>query len=180
MNSNKNTLIFLDIDGVLNNETSKTVFTVADKSEDYSIDETNFQRLLKLLFDLEHFGKVKVVIHSGWIKYQHDPNATWNWSDGRSFKTLLPKVIKRLGVFSIGCIDYYPKTSKKTKILKWLEKHPEYDSWNKFVIDDDESEYNALNELIYERNNIIFCPTNPKYGLQQQTVNNIVRTVQNS
>lgn len=170
-------LIFLDIDGVLNNESSGTMYTVAKKSEDYAIDENNFNTLKKIFSEFE--DNVKVVVHSGWIKYQDNPNATWETKNKR-FTTLLPSVITKLGKFYIGCVDYFPKTSKKFKILKWLEKHSEYDSWLKFILDDDESDYTGLNQIIFERRDIIFCPINKKYGLQQQTVNNLINTVKNS
>ena len=177
----KKVLIFLDIDGVLNNEETGTIYTVVNSEKDYQIDWTgSWQNLIRLIGSLGDFvgdENVKVVIHSGWIKHKEDPDYVWEYYD-KKLHSLFQYVKCGLADYYLDCVDYYPHTSKKFKILKWLEKHPEYNDWIKFVLDDDVSPRNELTQLPNEVKNMFFCIVNPKYGLQQQTVDNILKVVQ--
>jgi hypothetical protein len=117
-------------------------------------------------------------MHSGWIKYKDDPNYSWDMGHpetGITVKTLLPKVIEKLGKKYIGCVDYIKGKPKSYRIEKWLKDHNALDNydWKVVVVDDDKSEYTNLRDLKKFVNvDVVFTDSN--VGLDGKTLDQIV------
>ena len=166
--SKQQPIIFLDFDGVLNNQLFYT--SGRSKKKVYDIDPENVNTL-KTLFK---FGEnnPKIVISSSWRT-----GRTIEDFD-RIFSTydFHPEVI--------GMTDHLGKgTVRGNEIKYWLDEHPEqlgvsYYDYNKYVIFDDDSDM-----LLCQRNNFIhvdgYCGLSPRnvyhaeriLGLKQNDVN---------
>lgn len=168
--------LFLDIDGVLNCRNSGTYYDVVKSPEEYAIDEHLWGNLQKFL---DKFPNVKVVIHSGWVKYADDPDYTWNMNcpeKGFVVKTLLPEVIKRLGDRYIGHTPYLKFKPKHDRIIAWLDQNGFFNRENQsqcLVLDDDTSDYSRIGDL-EEYDGVYVHFTSTASGLDDMELMNII------
>lgn len=156
-----NVVIFCDVDGVLNSKESGTMFP--DDPSQYALNEENVVCLTNLC---EQLG-AKVVIHSGWNKRAMD--ATWNYR-GRTYKSLLPEVMARLGDLCLGMTVHTTDSYKAQEIINWVNDKGEVKG---LVLDDDMAERNHW-ELLEGWPNLTFFKIDPKIGLSTNNVANIV------
>lgn len=105
-------IIFLDVDGVLNNNQTNTRNPLGF----IGVDDTLCRRLRKIVVATG----AKIVLSSAW---RHYPKS-------------LPYLWEHCGptVECVGQTDYYPDSDRGAEIATWLDEHPEVD---KFVILDD-------------------------------------------
>ena len=133
-------VVFLDIDGVLNNHTWWT-----EVMSKYNID-TNMiynQEAMFLLRQLVDLTGARIVLSSSWriSEYSRD----------KVMDNFIP-----YGLSIYSCTGEEPGT-RGHQILEWLRRHPDVDNYVAF--DDDED----LTELGYH-----FIKTNYAYGLQRE------------
>lgn len=150
-------IIFLDIDGVLNNMPllhNKVPMVKNQNHEDNQLCQTLIKRLNQLIEDIN----AKVVLSSAWrIIYD---------------KETMNEILKRNGA-TFEIMDYTDSLpyERGTEISKWLrdniDKH--YDFY-KYIIIDDESDM-----LLNQRDH--FFQTDPQVGLSQTTCYKITRFV---
>jgi len=171
-------ILFLDIDGVVNCRGTNSFYDI-HHPESYRIDETLWGNLETFF---KYFPEVKVVIHSGWIKGKDDPNYVWMIQDdistdgnigGVYIKTLLPKVISRLGNRYIGCVPYLKGQPKHDRIKQWLGDNASIGTISAVVIDDDASEWTNLGSLSAEGLAEVFFTSNER-GLDGETLSQFI------
>lgn len=166
-------ILFLDIDGVLNCRKSKTFYDL-DHPEKYSIDEDLWNNLEIFL---KKFPKVKVVIHSGWIKHYDEPNYEWDMGhpeNGVKIKTLLPTVVSRLGDRYIGHVPYLKGKPKSSRIEQWLSDNMYFnEDYKAIVLDDDKSEWTNILDL-EKYPNVYVHFTNTETGLDSMSLLNLI------
>lgn len=173
-----NKIIFLDIDGVLNSHNSGTFYSL-DHPENYSINEELWNHFKRIL---DKFPEISVVIHSGWIKHADEPNYEWDMGcpeKGIKVKTLFPKVVNRLGDRYIGHVDYIKGKPKSVRIEKWLRDHDilENFDYKVLIIDDDDSEYTNLFDLVKKYSNVYVYFTDSDRGLDSTAFKELVNLI---
>ena len=109
-------VIFLDIDGVLNCESTSN-----PRKLPYVVD----RKLLKRLKTILDSTRAKVVLSSTW---RYDPAGLFS--------------AKRYGIPFIDVTPDMPKQPRCREILAWLKKHPNVDRF--VVIDDEDDELDSL------------------------------------
>lgn len=170
-------ILFLDIDGVVNCRRSESFYDI-HHPESYRIDDNLWMNLEKFF---QRFPEVKVVIHSGWIKGKDDPNYVWCITNdivadnaiGVYIRTLLPKVISRLGDRYIGCVPYLKGQPKHDRIKQWLVDNASDGVVSAIVIDDDASEWTNLGSLTAEGLAEVFFTTS-ECGLDDSTLTRFI------
>lgn len=133
--------IFLDCDGVMNNERD-----IVDRTKDGRDHEiyTLETRCIKLLRELVENTGAKVVLTTTW----------------RKLRTLeeLKILFHNKGFNMKHIIDVTPDFKKKcgsvrgNEIHDWLEKNLDYNEFHRYVIFDDDSDM-----LYWQRNNFLLC-----------------------
>lgn len=126
-------VIFLDIDGVLNCRTSKSYVTMEDGDEFTGIDKDKVKRLASIVAATG----ADLVLSSSWKN-------GWFQSEGYLFgKSSLSNHAKYLTnhLYKKGRLTIKDKTSNSWKgrgqeILFWLKTHPETKAW--VILDDEE------------------------------------------
>lgn len=168
LNNKPENIIFLDIDGVLNNEKSILFYHDTLCSEDY-FD----RRSLDLLSKLCGFCDCKVVLSSSWRRGLKDNltpiHRTTKYYDteDESRTARLLRLLKKNNIPLIGRTDLKNYTDGKWdrsgQIARFIEQYlkPE----DKFVIFDDEDFRGGMNRFA---NNFII--TDWKYGLQEKDI----------
>jgi hypothetical protein len=157
---NMGKVIFLDIDGVLNSN-----FWNADHQREISDGKYIDTEKVRLLSDLVKKSEASLILHSGWrFWFDADVQPT------RPEAAYLTSLLNNEGMTVAGMTpDLTTEEIRRTKkfskvkadeILKWLENHPETDSW--VVLDDLE----LHNEIIAK------CQimTDPEQGLTEADV----------
>ena len=127
------TVIFLDVDGVLNCETSKSYVTTEDGQVFTGIDKDKVKRLASIVAAT----RADIVLSSSWKN-------GWYTSDGFLFgSTVLSNHAKYLRnhLYKKGKLFIRDKTSNSYKgrgeeITFWLKMHPQTKAW--VVLDDEE------------------------------------------
>ena len=118
-------IIFLDVDGVLNNNDTDTRNPLGY----IGVDDTLCQRLR----DIVAATGAKIVLSSAW----------------RTTPRALPYLWEHCGptVECVGQTDYYPNKYRGDEIADWLAKHPEVD---KFVILDDRTDMSSVQDHLIQ------------------------------
>ena len=167
MSDRKLKLIFLDIDGVLNNSEDNTSFS-SYMPEKYGISEKNLENFLSIL---ERVKDVKIVLSTSWRKYPYDYE--YRYKD-KLFKSPLKGLIDRIGKNRFYEIDRIPHLNRKTKYLDIMgffyilkeRKHIDMADVSFVILDDLRNQDLDL----FEHN--FFC-TNVKTGLTASDAENI-------
>ena len=144
-------IIFLDFDGVLNNQLFYT--TGRAKKKIYDIDPDNIKTLSTLFkYDTRN---PKIVVSSSW----RSGRTTSDFDEIFSKYDFHPEII--------GLTEHLGKgTVRGNEIKSWLDEHPElcgdtYYNYNRYVIFDDDSDM-----LLCQRNNFIhvdaYCGLSPR------------------
>jgi len=110
------TVIFLDIDGVLNCKK-----TPNPRELPYIVDK----RLLRIFRHMVKRARAKVILISDW---RHDPAGLFS--------------ARYWGIRYADAVPYLPKRSRGEQILLWLRKHPKVKRYA--VIDDDDDQLDDL------------------------------------
>lgn len=134
-------LLFLDIDGVLTSVADGTSY-LCGNPDNYTFSSSAMYRLFGLI---KAVPELKVVIHSGWVKWKHKPDFKWDFTrrDGVvvAFESLLFQLVEILrddGVY-LDCVDHVSKRNKRGDIEAWLENNEKSIAENcKIVIFDDD------------------------------------------
>lgn len=152
MNKTPPKIIFLDIDGVLNNEVD------GDNHKELVSDYGHYsERCVRLLNELTSSTGVKIVLSS-------------TWRLGRTLEQI-KLMFTEMGIRAecIGLTDDYNNgyTFRGNEILKWI-KDPEdlvgfYHKYRSYVILDDDSDM-----LLWQKNNYVNC--DPYTGITYRTV----------
>lgn len=138
------TVIFLDVDGVLNCETSKSYVTTEDGQTLTGIDKDKVKRLASIVMATG----ADIVLSSSWKN-------GWYTSDGFLFSsTTLSNHAKYLRnhLYKKGKLFIRDKTPSSYRgrgyeILFWLKTHPETKAW--VVLDDEEwSDFYEYDEIM--------------------------------
>ena len=118
-------IIFLDVDGVLNNNKTNTRNPLGF----IGVDDTLCQRLREIVVATG----AKIVLSSAWRQYPES----------------LPYLWEHCGptVECVGQTDYYPNKYRGDEIAAWLAEHPEVD---KFVILDDRTDMGDLKQYLVQ------------------------------
>lgn len=142
-------IIFLDIDGVLNNEYTKAF---APSGALFVSD-----RLLKNLSKIVKVTGAEIVLSSSW---------RLDWVKGKETKDFLA-LQSKLKDFSIELFDKTPLikngANRGAEIEEWLKYHPEVEN---YVILDDESNLFSSNEHL--------ILTNSYYGLTESITDQVI------
>ncbi len=157
--TNKDVLIFLDVDGVLNTTNSR--FTK------YEVKESNVEALGMLVDMLNKKGYiVKVVLSS-----------TWRLGYDKDYKQCSPQVqnlITKLASVSITIYDKTPIYKDKTRdveIARFIKGYElKHDNFAYVILDDDTSVFNK--DALRDMN---FYKVSEKTGLVASDVNGIVK-----
>ena len=149
-------VIFLDCDGVLNTQFSKSFF-----GRYVGCDDDKLERLKRIV---DATG-AKIVVSSTWRLDISRGNGNFNASG--IYQYLLDN-LKRydLEVYDITPECSYHRTLRGTEIRKWLEEHPEVTEW--VVLDDEyfgDFSYQKIFQHLVETNFYI-----PNGGLQDEHV----------
>lgn len=121
-------VIFLDIDGVLNN--LKDAHEESPLTDRFALDFSNWNpHALRRLNDLCKATGAKVVISSSWRKLQSDP--AW-WNEQFVLNARCPDIEV------IGITGDSHNGFRGREVNDWLAKHPEVE---RYVIIDDESDF---------------------------------------
>jgi hypothetical protein len=128
-------VIFLDIDGVLNNEQTNA------KSPDGYIGIGN--TLLKRLSSIVKETNARIVLSSTW-KSEWDKNESLCSNDGK----YMVKKFRQLGLLVFDKIEDIDNSlsTRGAAIMKYLEYHSEVEEW--VVIDDDEFDFAKYPEIM--------------------------------
>lgn len=153
-------VIFLDIDGVLNNTTDSEMHGDAGRSRYYS------HRCVARLNDLTDSTHAKIVVSSTWRL----------GSSVEDLKTLLSS----MGITG-EVIDKTDRLSSDTfrgnEIHKWMIDNPEligdYNLFKSYVILDDDSDM-----LLWHKNNYVNC--DPEIGMTRRTVFKAISILRNA
>jgi len=157
--------IFLDVDGVLNNET----YFRQHLDDDGILDEEN----IKLLADLVNKTNANVVLSSSWrtlfTEKGNPRRPLFEKSTRRGFE--LKRLLKKYGIKIIGRTevaknkfgDYYDAGERPDEIFNYIMHN--LTAGDKFVIFDDEDFRGGMKRFA---NNFII--TDWKYGLQEKDI----------
>lgn len=128
-------VIFLDIDGVLNNYQ-----TMALTPDGYTGISNG---LLKRLSTIVKETNARIVLSSTW-KSEWDKNESLCSNDGK----YMVKKFRQLGLLIFDKIEDIDNSlsTRGAAIMKYLESHPEVEEW--VVIDDDEFDFNKYPEIM--------------------------------
>lgn len=152
-------VIFLDIDGVLNNIDSKTMWAAGNPAT-YGLDDHNVNNLLKLIKAVN----AKVVLITGWRKFPED----FVWSiHGVGFNSPLKRVKTLLEDNGIDydIASHSPHASKGDDVSDWLERN----HCDLFAIIDDENRQGLTGFGEF------FFRTDSNVGLTEENVNHIIK-----
>ena len=160
MGDNNKSVIFLDIDGVLNSKFWDDEHQVEISDGKYVDVEA-----VKLFAPLVKETGAAVILHSGW-RFWFDEAMNPTRSEAKYFAD----VMAREGITISGVTpDLTTEEIRKTKkfslvkadeILKWLQEHKEYTNW---VVLDDLDLHNSVTEAHQVR-------TNPEVGITKEDV----------
>lgn len=162
-------VIFLDIDGVLNNHESwkrRKEYYDKYKISISSIDE----ELVKRLSEIIKITGAKVVLSSYW---------RWDWKDGISNIKLeeskyLQKLFNKYNIEIVGITPCLPKSNnpnekytswRENEIKYYLVNYPEIESF--CIIDDELFDLKSLERYLVK--------TNTEEGLQEEHIEEVVR-----
>lgn len=171
-----NVVFFLDIDGVLNSQSSHTMFP--DDASKYGLNSDNvtcFTNLLSL------FPDCKVVLHTGWNKRAFD--AEWSFR-GRQYKSLIPQVTNMLGQAYAGITTHIPALQggcKAREIMEWIDQHPSTNTLY-VVLDDDTGPNSSFTKGAYPLENLssasaLYLPDGHDHGIFPMDGDIMVRTI---
>lgn len=154
----KESLVFLDYDGVLTSNVSGTSAEALMDSKGgcgrYHFDVDCFRRLLELCLDCG----CRVVISSNWRRFDY-LGGEWN-----GFKNPLPRLLSVLDGLVLGCLPKDRGLSKSEALRVFFEENPKYRG--KYVVfDDDPSE-----EYQHSEFNGHFILTDREVGLTDEDV----------
>jgi hypothetical protein len=155
--------IFLDVDGVLNNEQ----FLLKHLDDDVILDESN----IKLLGELVSKAQAKVILSSSWrLLFTEKGNPRRSvWQTRRGFE--LAKTLKKYGVRISGRTevarnkfgDYYDAGNRPKEIFNYIMHN--LTAGDRFVILDDED---FRRSMLRFANNFVLVDW--KYGLQEKDI----------
>lgn len=159
--SEKDILIFLDIDGVLN--TSNSFNTK------YEVYEKNIEALNQLIGKLlKHYYLSKIVLTSTW-RLGYD-------ADFQKCSLQIQTLIRKLGNFNIQIFDKTPVYKEKTRdveILRYIRGYQlDHNDFNYIILDDDIS---VFDKAVLDRLN--FYKVNQHTGLIKEDIDKIIKII---
>ena len=155
-------IIFCDIDGVLNNKTSQTMFASGDDSK-YGLDPNNVSNLINIIKNTNS----KLVWSTNWRKYPFD----FVWGNEKH-KYVSPfkkarNLLRKYEFQSLPCCPHKDNTSKFEDVMQWLITIG-YEFEINFVVIDDMIEHG-----LYKFEDRFFL-TKPQFGLTKEISNDII------
>lgn len=155
-------ILFLDIDGVLNNHNSKTMYLSGDDTK-YGIDDYNLQQLFRIINECG----CKIVWSTNWRN--HPDN--WEWgTDKNRYKSQFPKIRNLLKDYTHED-KYAPHKHGNLKafdIAEWIQNHKEEMQGGCIAILDDMSTQKL------DSYGVCFFQTDSNYGLTKEIADNII------
>lgn len=156
-------ILFLDIDGVLNNHTSGTMY-LSGSDEHYGIDENNVQQLLRILRNTD----CQIVWSTNWRNHPDD----WSWGNEKhQYHSPFPALRKRFKNF-VHKDSEAPHTDGADKaydIACWIQNHRKELENGCIVILDDMSNQRLD---VYGS---CFKKTDPNFGLTEMMADQIIK-----
>lgn len=154
-------ILFCDIDGVLNNITSHTMYFSGDDSK-YGWDLDNLNNLTSILNQTE----CKLVWSTNWRIHPYD----WSWGNDRHrYRSPFLKLRQKLKEFEFSndpCCPHRLSSDKYTDINDWLNNHK--DLVTKFIVIDD------MDNQRLEKFKKQFFKIDPKNGLTKEISEKII------
>jgi len=155
-------ILFVDIDGVLNNHKSGTMY-LSGSDEHYGIDEENVQQLYRILRNTD----CQIVWSTNWRN--HPDN--WSWGNEKhQYHSPFPEIRERFKNFvhSDSCAPHQPHNDKALDIALWIQNHKEEMRDGCIVILDDMSDQRL------DTYGACFHKTDPNFGLTEEMANRII------
>lgn len=155
-------VLFLDVDGVLNSETSHSI---QDNNQHWTWNEVAEMHLELLKRIVEETG-AKIVLSSTWRLYHPLHTGHKNITDG-----LVKVLVDKLNMFNLSILDVTPEIQNAMRgieIASWLEFHPEVEN---YVILDDDTDF-------LEEQREHFVNTTFKNGLTKELAEKAIKILQ--
>lgn len=130
-------IIFLDVDGVLNSESTK------EKVQNFvGIDDINVQNLAALV---KRMDEVSIVLTTTWAEYwQRDVRFK---EEQDVFANVLDAKLAKFGLHAIDKIDDCVGFYRGESIYRYLSKHPECEGY--VILDDEEFDFEKIGLLMH-------------------------------
>ena len=161
--NNKNVIIFLDVDGVLNS----SAYFEANKGKG-RIEINDFH--LKMLAKIYHTCDAKIVLSSSWRELDDPSDIHVYW--------MYEYLVNELARYGMEIIDKTPyvENNRPLEIKTWLDNHVDKDDIRFVSLDDDWSkehydEYGIGDCLVQTK---FFCNDVSEGGLQQEHVDKAI------
>lgn len=167
LETSKDKIIFIDIDGVLTNVEDESSY-LCGKPERYRISEKNMNNLMKILSnDLKRTG---VVVASNWRR--HADTALWSF-EGKKYQNQLPRFREMLGNLIVGDLPHDRPLTKSEALELWFEDN----EWmskrtGKYVIFDDDLREGYQEHPLFSKH---FIYTNWAFGLENYDVDHALK-----
>jgi hypothetical protein len=156
-----NRVIFLDIDGVLNNRKSGSLLFECEPSK-YRLDENN---LSNLRYIIDNVANSWIVLSTSWRNYPED-HVFYNYK-GWGYTSLLPELCERFHKYIIGSARHIDGRNKFGDICEYLNNNPKVNIVDFVVLDDDPMQgLEGFGEQFFK--------TTKEQGLSKKIAENIV------
>lgn len=153
-------VIFLDVDGVMNNYKSTPGSYMTHRADGYGVSRENFERLVKLASKTG----ARVVISSNWRRFSEDPASPfyyWNNMVSGPIPNPLPKLKEMLKSVWYGDLPKDRHINKSEALELWFEdENIDHHSLKYVIFDDDDREGYASSKFSSH-----FIKTDSKVGL---------------